>query len=183
MVQFLRAYLGWQLPMDRPARRFDFGFGRVHYLKYFLAQVELYRPSWRHVGTSGTSSIAEVPPTACLFPINMATLRVLGLPVMNWMIRQISRRSSSLVFYCHPREFVHSYRQSFPRNMSKWNKQSMHPQNMVLLEAFVEYIGRLGYDSTVFSDLASMPLDSATPVVLRAPVLQEHCTHTEEGSR
>jgi hypothetical protein len=118
MVQFLRAYLGWQLPMDRPARRFDFGFGRVHYLKYFLAQVELYRPSWRHVGTSGTSSIAEVPPTACLFPINMAT-----------------------------------------------------------------YIARLGYDSTVFSDLASMPLDSATPVVLRAPVLQEHYTHTEEGSR
>jgi hypothetical protein len=75
---------------------------------------------------------------------------VFGLPVMKWMVRRISRRASRLVFYCHPYEFVQAHRQSFPRNMSKWNMQGMRPENLSLLDAFVEYMMRQGYSSILF---------------------------------
>ena len=59
---------------------------------------------------------------------------------MKWMVRRISRRASRLVFYCHPHEFVHAHRQSFPRNMSKWNMQGMTPENFSVLDRFVEHM-------------------------------------------
>jgi peptidoglycan/xylan/chitin deacetylase (PgdA/CDA1 family) len=141
---------GYRYDSSVPARRFDCGFGRVHYLKYFRASSEPYRLSSRHLRLPGDSSIIEMAPSAFLFPINMATLRVFGLPVMKWMVRLISRRASRVVFYCHPYEFVQAHRQSFPRNMSKWNMQGMRPENFSLLDAFVEYMMQRGYSSTLF---------------------------------
>jgi hypothetical protein len=91
-------------------------------------------------------------PSALLFPVNMATLRVLGLPVLKWMVRRISRRASRLVFYCHPHEFVHAQRQSFPRNMSKWNMQGMTPENFSVLDGFVEHMLLERYSPTLFAD-------------------------------
>lgn len=143
---------GYRYDSSVPAWRFDCGFGRVHYLKYFRAPSEPYRPSSSHLRVPGHSSIIEVAPSAFMFPINLATLRVLGLPVMAWMVRRISRRSSRLVFYCHPHEFVHSHRQSFPRNMSTWNMKGMRPENFLLLDAFAEYMLRQGYSPTLFAD-------------------------------
>jgi hypothetical protein len=143
---------GYRYDSSVPARRFDCGFGRVHYLKYFLAPSEPYRLSSSHLRVPGHSSIIEMAPSAFLFPINLATLRVLGLPVMKWMVRRISRRSSRLVFYCHPHEFVHPDGQSFPRNMSKWNMQGMRPENFLLLDAFIEHMMHLGYVSALFAD-------------------------------
>ena len=143
---------GYRYDSSVPARRFDCGFGRVHYLKYFRAPSEPYRLSSSHLRVPGHSSIIEMAPSAFLFPINMATLRVLGLPVMKWMVRRISRPASRLVFYCHPHEFVHAHRQSFPRNMSKWNMQGMRPENFLLLDAFVEHLTHLGYSPTLFAD-------------------------------
>ena len=143
---------GYRYDSSVPARRFDCGFGRVHYLKYFRAPSEPYRLSSSHLRVPGNSSIVEMAPSAFLFPINMATLRVLGLPVMKWMVRRISRRSSRLVFYCHPHEFVHAHRQSFPRNMSKWNMQGMRPENFFLLDAFVEHMTDLEYSPALFAD-------------------------------
>jgi hypothetical protein len=143
---------GYRYDSSVPARRFDCGFGRVHYLKYFRAPSEPYHPLSSNLRLPGHSSIIEMAPSAFLFPINMATLRVLGLPVVKWMIRRISRRSSRLVFYCHPFEFVHSHRQSFPRNMSKWNMQGMKPENFSLLEVFVQHMIQLRYSSTLFAD-------------------------------
>src|SRR6185295_19056483 len=99
----------------------------------------------------GHSSLIEMAPSALLFPINMATLRVLGLPVMKWMVRRISGRVSRLVFYCHPHEFVQADRQSFPRNMSKWNMQGMTPENFSILDQFVEHMLLEGYSPTLFS--------------------------------
>jgi hypothetical protein len=138
-----------------PARRFDCGFGRVHYLKYFRAPSEPYRLSSSHLRLPGQSSIIEMAPSAFLFPINMATLRVLGLPVMKWMVRRISRRASRLVFYCHPHEFVHAHRQSFPRNMSKWNMQGMTPENFSVLDRFVEHLLLEDYSPTLFANSLS----------------------------
>jgi peptidoglycan/xylan/chitin deacetylase (PgdA/CDA1 family) len=36
---------GYRYDSSVPARRFDMGFGRVHYLKYFWSPLEPYRPS------------------------------------------------------------------------------------------------------------------------------------------
>ena len=127
---------------------------------------EPYRLSSSHLRLPGHSSLIEMAPSAFLFPINMATLRVLGLPVMKWMVRRISRRASRLVFYCHPHEFVHAHRQSFPRNMSKWNMRSMGPENFSILDTFVEHMVRRGYASTLFADSFGEALTSsyeATP--------------------
>ena len=143
---------GYRYDSSVPARRFDCGFGRVHYLKYFRAPSEPYRLSSSHLRMPGHSSIIEMAPSAFLFPINLATLRVLGLPVMKWMVRRISRRASRVVFYCHPHEFVEAHRQSFPRNMSKWNMQGMRPENFALLDGFVEHMMRKGYSSALFAD-------------------------------
>jgi hypothetical protein len=82
----------------------------------------------------------------------MATLRTVGLPVMKWMVRRISRRASRLVFYSHPYEFVHAHRQSFPSNMSKWNMQGMTPENFSVLDRFVEHLLQEGYSPTLFAD-------------------------------
>lgn len=155
---------GYRYDSSVPARRFDCGFGRVHYLKYFRAPSELYRLSSSHLRVPGNSSIIEVAPSAFLFPTNMAMLRVLGLPVMKWMIRRISRRSSRLVFYCHPHEFVRSHRQSFPRNMSKWNMRGMGPENFILLDAFVEHMMRLEYSQTLFADSEGRSFSSGEPL-------------------
>lgn len=143
---------GYRYDSSVPARRFDCGFGRVHYLKYFRAPTEPYRLSSRHLRLPGHSSIIEMSPSAILFPINMATLRVLGLPVMKWMVGRISRRTSRLVFYCHPHEFVHAHRQTFPRNMSTWNMQGMRPENFALLDAFVEHMMHRGYSPALFAE-------------------------------
>lgn len=150
---------GYRYDSSVPARRFDCGFGRVHYLKYFRAPSEPYRLSSSHLRLPGHSAIVEMAPSAILFPINMATLRVLGLPVMKWMVRWISRRTSRLVFYCHPHEFVHAHRQTFPRNMSTWNMQGMRPENFALLDAFVEHMMHLGYSPALFAESFSKALD------------------------
>ena len=152
---------GYHYDSSVPARRFDCGFGRVHYLKYFRAPSEPYRLSSSHLRLRGHSSIIEIPPSAFLFPTNMATLRVLGLPAMKWMVRRISQRTSRVVFYCHPYEFVHAHRQSFPRNMSKWNMQGMRPENFSLLDAFVEHMVRQGYSTTLFADSFSKARNSS----------------------
>ena len=152
---------GYRYDSSVPARRFDCGFGRVHYLKYFRAPSEPYRLSSSHLRLRGHSSIIEIPPSAFLFPMNMATLRVLGLSAMKWMVRRISQRTSRVVFYCHPYEFVHAHRQSFPRNMSNWNMQGMRPENFSILDAFVEHMVRQGNSTTLFADSFSTARNSS----------------------
>ena len=146
---------GYRYDSSVPARRFDCGFGRVHYLKYFRAPSEPYRLSSSHLRLPGASSLIELAPSAFLFPINMATLRTLGLPVMKWMVSRISRRASRLVFYSHPYEFVHADQQSFPRNMSKWNMRSMSPKNFSVLDRFVEHMLLEDYSPTLFASSLS----------------------------
>lgn len=143
---------GYRYDSSVPARRFDCGFGRVHYLKYFRAPREPYRPSSTHLRLPGHSSIIEVAPSALLFPLNLATLRTFGLPVLAWMVRRIVRESPRVVFYCHPHEFVTSHQQRFPRNMSPWNMKGMRPENFLLLDGFVGYMRQLGYSSALFAD-------------------------------
>ncbi len=136
---------GYRYDSSVPARRFDMGFGRVHYTDYFWAPMAPYHPSQQDLHLPGGSGIVEIPPSACLFPINLASLRVLGLQTLRRMIGWIGHRSQHLVFYCHPSEFVHAKDQRFPRSMSKWNQRGMRPANLPLLDALIDSILGLGY--------------------------------------
>ena len=73
---------GYLYDSSVPARRFDMGFGRVHYLRYFWAPTEPYRPCSTDLSRPGESVITEEPPSALLFPINLASLRVFVLTIV-----------------------------------------------------------------------------------------------------
>ena len=159
---------GYLYDSSVPARRFDLGFGRVHYLKYFWAPSGPYRPSERDLSRSGGSPITEMPPSACLFPVNMATLRVLGLPVLGKMIAWIGRNSRHLVFYCHPSEFIHAKEQQFPQTMSRWNQRGMRPENLSLIEDLLDYLFEKHFVAAHIMPRSVPQLDLSRPVVLRA---------------
>lgn len=158
---------GYRYDSSIPARRFDMGFGRVHYTEYFWAPLEPYNPSWQQLHHPGRSSIWEIPPSACLFPVNLATLRVLGLPTVKCMIHWIGRRSRHLVFYCHPSEFLYAKDQMFPRTMSKWNQWGMRPANLSLVESLIDSVLDLGY--------APVPMTNSSPryIDLQQSVISE----------
>jgi peptidoglycan/xylan/chitin deacetylase (PgdA/CDA1 family) len=159
---------GYRYDSSIPARRFDLGFGRVHYLKYFWAPTRPYRPSETHLGIPGAGGITEVPPSACLFPINLATLRVLGLPIVGKMIAWISRNSGQVVFYCHPSEFMYAKDQQFPRTMSKWNRRGMRPGNLRLVEALLNHLFERHFVAAHIMPVSLPQLDLNRPLVLRA---------------
>ena len=159
---------GYRYDSSIPARRFDFGFGRVHYLKYFWAPTTSYRPSETDLSRPGASPITEVPPSACLLPINLATLRVLGLPVFGKMIDWCSRVSGQVVFYCHPSEFVYAKDQQFPRTMSKWNRMGMRPENLSLVANLLEHLFEQHFVAAPIVHTSLPHLDLNRPLVLRA---------------
>jgi peptidoglycan/xylan/chitin deacetylase (PgdA/CDA1 family) len=159
---------GYRYDSSVPARRFDMGFGRVHYTEYFWAPLEPYNPSWQGLHRPGKSSILEIPPSACLFPINLATLRVLGLPALKRMIDWVGRRSQHLVFYCHPSEFLYAKDQIFPQAMSKWNRWGMSPANLLLVEALIDSISNLGYASIRMIDAPPWAVDMNHSTIARA---------------
>jgi peptidoglycan-N-acetylglucosamine deacetylase len=159
---------GYLYDSSVPARRFDLGFGRVHYLKYFGAPRSPYRPCGTDLRRPGASVITEVPPSACLLPINLATLRVLGLSLFGKMITWISRTSADLVFYCHPSEFVYAREQTFPRSMSRWNRMGMRPGNLSLIENLLEHLFERHFVAAHIMPAALPHLDLVRPVVLRA---------------
>jgi peptidoglycan/xylan/chitin deacetylase (PgdA/CDA1 family) len=159
---------GYRYDSSIPARRFDMGFGRVHYLKYFWAPTRPYRPCVMDLRRQGASAITEVPPSACLFPINLAALRVLGLPILGTMIAWISRESGQVVFYCHPSEFVYAKDQQFPATMSKWNRRGMRPDNLYLLEALFDHLFERHFVAAHIMPASLPHLDLNQPLVLRA---------------
>lgn len=174
---------GYRYDSSVPARRFDMGVGRVHYLKYFWAPCNPYRPSRKNLNHVGDSPILEVPPSSCLFPINLATLRTLGLPKFSRMIQWIGRHSCHLVFYCHPSEFVHAAKQEFPQTMSKWNQKGMRPENLTLVEDLLVHILERNYLPARISDTSARHLDLIPPGVLRADSWQPDRPYREEGQR
>jgi peptidoglycan/xylan/chitin deacetylase (PgdA/CDA1 family) len=156
---------GYLYDSSVPARRFDMGFGRVHYTEYFWAPMEPYNPSQQGLHRPGGSSIVEIPPSACLFPINLAALRVLGLPTLKYMVNWVNQRSQFLVFYCHPSEFLHAKDQLFPKTMSKWNRWGMSPANLPLVDTFIDSVLNLGYAPTTMFNAIPWRIDLRHPIV------------------
>ena len=171
---------GYQYDSSIPARRFDMGFGRVHYTEYFWAPLTPYSPSRQGRHLHGGNTILEIPPSACLFPINLAALRVLGLQTFKYMINWIGQRSQHLVFYCHPFEFLHAKDQRFPRAMSKWNKWGMSPANLLLTESLIDYVLNSGYALAQMMSVTAHRLDSRYPTELSTDGLLAHSAYREE---
>ncbi|MCP9455014.1 MAG: polysaccharide deacetylase family protein [Nitrospira sp.] len=167
---------GYRFDSSVPARRFDMGFGRVHYTNYFWAPLAPYRPSLHHLGKPGHGPLVEIPPSAYLFPINLAALRVLGLTVLISMIRRIARQSLHLVFYCHPFEFLPAKDQRFPKNMSKWNQRGMSPANLSLVDAFIESVLDLGYVADTILSAIPRHIGFHHPIVLEPVVCRSDHT-------
>jgi len=172
---------GYRYDSSVPARRFDMGFDRLHYLKYFWAPRDPYRPSEDDLTTSGGSPLIEVPPSSCLFPINRTTLRMLGLPMVQRMIRWIGRRSRHLVFYCHPSEFVYAKDQVFPDAMSKWNQKGMCPANLFLVEYLTDHVLERGYAPTHMMEASAHQLDLRPRMGLRAGSFHSNRAYPKEG--
>jgi len=158
---------GYRYDSSIPSRRFDMGFGRVHYTEYFWAPREPYHPSWDGLHRPGRSSILEIPPSACLLPVNLATLRVLGLSILRCMIQWVGRCSPHLVFYCHPSELLYARDQVFPRTMSRWNRWGMNPANLSLVESLVDSVLDLGYAATPMTHAIPWQVDVKQPIMQR----------------
>ncbi len=171
---------GYRYDSSIPARRFDMGFGRVHYTEYFWAPLEPYIPSCQGPHRHGRSGIIEIPPSAVLFPVNLAALRVLGLPTLKYMINWIGQRSQHLVFYCHPFEFLHAKDQRFPRTMSTWNRWGMSPANLALMESLIDHILESGYALTQMMHITPRRLDARYPVELSTDGFLTNRAYREE---
>ena len=147
--------LGYSIDSSIPARRFDGLLGMVNHFDYFRASLEPYHPDRDNPVKKGDSSILEVPPSAFLIPLNMSTLRFVGLSATLWLVRAISRRSSVLNFYCHPWEFVDPRHLEFPPGVPSRHTQAVGPHWLPALGAFVRAAQAMGYTSCTVAEVAT----------------------------
>lgn len=145
--------LNYKYDSSVPARRLTVGYSQLNSRRNFFAPRDPYHPSPNCIALPGNSQILEIPPSTFVIPINMSALRVLGLKVVKWAVRRILKRSSTLVFYSHPAEFVLPEGQSLPSSNPKRHLEGLGPANFKLLAEFVDYVINLGYSPTMFSEI------------------------------
>jgi len=149
--------LGYKIDSSVPAHRFDFFYGQVNNFRYFRAPLDVYHPSPANLAKRGDSAIIEVPPSAFFLPMNMSSLRVLGIRAVKWAVRRISERSPILVFYVHPIEFEVPENQTIPGGAPARYHRGLGPQNLELVRELVHYVRSLGYESARICDVAEQP--------------------------
>ena len=131
-----------------PARRFDFGLGRISHNAYFLAPQEPYHPSPINLGVIGNSTLTEVPPSALFAPLNMTTLRILGINVLKYLTRLLMIHNKTIVFYVHPQELVSLEMLKFPYSSPpQRHLRNIGPQYLPVLEQFICFVLSFGYKS------------------------------------
>ncbi len=138
-----------------PTRRFDGLVGMVNYRDYFWAPVEPYYLDLDHPTRRGTSSLLEIPPSAFLLPLNMSTLRFVGLRAMLSIVRLLRRSSSVLNFYCHPWEFVPADDVTHPGGVPSRHIRGLGPHLLQPLRNFVEAVRRMGYRPATMQEVAA----------------------------
>ncbi len=139
-----------------PTRRFDGLVGMVNYPHYFWAALEPYHPHLDRPHRRGNSSILEVPPSAYLLPLNMSTLRFLGLRTSLLLLRVLARRSPVLNFYCHPWEFVSpDDGLEFPADAPLRHRRGTGPHLLEPLGTFLEAVLHHGFRSGTVSEVAA----------------------------
>lgn len=138
-----------------PTRRFDGLVGMVNYRDYFWAPMDPYYLDLDRPTRRGTSSLLEVPPSAYLLPLNMSTLRFVGLRAMLSIVRLLRRRSSVLNFYCHPWEFVPADAVTHPDGVPARHIRGLGPHLLQPLRQFVEAVRRMGYRAATMQEVAA----------------------------
>jgi hypothetical protein len=83
----------------------------------------------------------------------MSALRVLGLTPLRWAVDRLRSRSSVLVFYAHPAEFVAGADQVIPADNPARHRRGLGPHHLTALGAFIDDVLELGYVSAVLEDL------------------------------
>lgn len=147
--------LGYSIDSSIPTRRFDGLIGMVNHFNYFWASLEPYHPDRDRLSRKGDSAILEVPPSAFLLPLNMSTLRFVGLPSALRLVYLISKRSSVLNFYCHPWEFVRASEMTFPPGTPSRHMKALGAHLLPSLGAFIKATLSLGYRSCTITEVAS----------------------------
>lgn len=144
--------LDYRLDSSVPARRFDFGYGQVNSVKYFGAPVSPYHPSHTHLGQQGASRILEVPPSASRFvPMNMTAIRTFGPRAVVSAARRLLSRSSTLVLYVHPAEFVRAEEQQLKRTEPSRYRKGLGYHNLAPLAEVVCGIVGMGWTPALLS--------------------------------
>lgn len=147
--------LGYAIDSSVPARRFDGPLGMVNHGDYFRAPLAPYHPDREHPARRGSSPLLEIPPSAWLLPLNMTTLRFIGLRGTLRLARVIARRSPAVTFYCHPWEFVDSGEMEFPPGTPARHTRAVGPRWLGVLAAFIEATRSLGCQFCTVSEVAA----------------------------
>jgi peptidoglycan/xylan/chitin deacetylase (PgdA/CDA1 family) len=147
--------LGYAIDSSIPARRFDGLFGMVNHVDYFRAPLAPYHPDRKHPALKGASGLLEVPPSALLLPLNMSTLRFVGLHATVWLARTIAGRTPVVNFYCHPWEFVNPAEMEFPDGTPSRHTRAIGPRWLRPLSAFIEALRASGFQFCTISEAAA----------------------------
>lgn len=148
--------MNYKIDSSVPSRRFDMGYGQVSHPRYFFAPLTPYHPAHHNLAVQGASPIIEVPPSSFILPLNMSSLRVLGISVLQWVIRRLIQRTRILVLYVHPAEFECIENQQMPEGQVARYRKGLGPQNLDILAQLTEYILGLGHNSVSLSTVASI---------------------------
>jgi hypothetical protein len=144
---------GYRYDSSVTPRRLSVGPRGVRRTRYYRAPLEPYHPSLDDLSVRGASTVLEVPPSAFLLPLNMSALRVLGLLPIRWALDRLWSRSSVLVFYAHPAEFVDGAHQVIPNDNPARHRRGLGPHHLRTLGEFVEGVLGLGYVPATPEDL------------------------------
>jgi hypothetical protein len=147
--------LGYTVDSSIPARRFDGLLGMVNHVDQFRASLDPYHPDRRNPVKRGDSPILEIPPSAFIIPLNMSTLRFVGLSGTLWLTRAVARRSCILNFYCHPWEFVDPGALEFPPGVPSRHTRAVGPHWLPALGGFVRATQAMGYRSQTAAEVAA----------------------------
>jgi peptidoglycan/xylan/chitin deacetylase (PgdA/CDA1 family) len=144
---------GYRYDSSVSPRRLSVGPRGLRRTRYYRAPLEPYHPSLHDLSVRGASTVLEVPPSAFLLPLNMSALRVLGLFPIRWAVERLRSRSSILVFYAHPAEFVDGAHQVIPRDNPARHRRGLGPHHLRTLGDFVEGVLERGYVPATLEDL------------------------------
>lgn len=133
--------LGYKIDSSVPARRFDFGGGSVNSLKCFA------KPCKPYTIPTKNGTILEIPPSACLLPLNMRLLRTFPYQFVRGFSAILAKIHHPLVFYLHPTEFVRISKMKLPEGYPKGFYRGCGEHNFAALERFLRLLQDRGIRS------------------------------------
>lgn len=154
------AELGYRIDSSLPARRFDFGCGSI-------SSVRQFRKSCHpHVIAVGQHRLVEIPPSACVVPLNMRMLRTFPFFIWRSVISLLSASHNPLVFYMHPAELAHNKDITIPEGACMGFYRNCGPLHFQTLERFLKYLLHRGIRSETMAYTYLKTVDLAPKVCI-----------------